>query len=440
MAKRHDGCQGYRGLPGIQRRGVLQMGALGGLGVTLAGALQREAEAGTTGGARAKNVILLWLQGGVSHHETFDPKPDAPIDVRGEFSTIATKLPGIRFGEHMTRCAETADKFTLIRSLKHGESDHYRGSMYMVEGRQPPRGAGSGVSSGNPELGSIVAHELGMRGGLPPFVSLPGNDFTGKFVGHGWLPATAGAFKGQQSASLASQALGRDRLTERVSLRHELGAAAGGRRIVETHGDSDAFYQQAIDILTQGQGAEAFDIDGESNEVKALYGIDQKMNEKGRYALIARRLIEAGVRYVTIGRNSWDHHSTIFPQLRSRLPSFDAAFSGLILDLEQRGLLDETLVVYLTEYGRTPKVNSQAGRDHWPSAFSVAFAGAGVPGGQVIGATDSVGGAVVDRPISPEQVAATILDRVGINPQTLFTKPDGRPIMYVDHARPIAGL
>src|SRR5690606_14146067 len=148
---------------------------------------------------------------------------------------------------------------------------------------------------------------------------------------------------------------------------------------------------------------------------------------KGRYALTARRLVEAGVRYVTIGRNSWDHHSNIFPQLESRLPSFDLAFSGLITDLQQRGMLDETLVVYMTEYGRTPKVNAQAGRVHWPAAFSIAFAGAGIRGGQVIGATDARGAAVTDRPVTPEEIASTILKLVGIDPQKDFLKPDGRP-------------
>ncbi len=442
MTNRREGCASYQGLPGIDRRGVMKLGALAGLGVSLPELLRREAEGSVNREAKAKNVILLWLQGGVSHHDTFDPKPQAPEEIRGEFDTIATTVPGVRFGQHMQRTAQMLDTMTLIRSVTHSESDHYRGSMYMVEGRRPPRGAGGEVRSGNPTLGSIVAHELGIRGGLPPHVNIPGNCFTSKFVGHGWLPPTAAPFSGQQSPSLASGGISPDRFAQRASLRETLAHREAGRPIIEMHGDSDAFYQQAVEIIGSGRGAAAFDIDQEPDSIKALYGLDlpKNRNDKGRLCLTARRLIEAGVRFVTIGRNSWDHHATIFPQLASRLPTFDHAWAGLITDLKQRGLLDETLVVYLTEYGRTPRVNSQAGRDHWPQAFSVAFAGAGVPGGQVVGATDRDGAAVIDRPVTPEEIAATILHLVGIPPQKEYSKADGRPVQYVDYARPLSFL
>ncbi len=435
MSSRNAGCASYRSLPAMQRRSFLGAGALSTLGLTLSSALRREAQAATGRTARAKSVILFWLQGGVSHHDTFDPKPGAPIDVRGEFSTISTQLPGVQFSDRLPRLAGISDKLAVVRSVTHSEAAHQRGSIYMVEGRRPPRETGV-EHSGNPEIGSLVAHQLGMRNGMPASCSIPGNDFTSRFTGHGWLPATAAAFRGVESQSLKSTAQSADRFSERVSLRRELGVSSTGGHSAAW----DEFDQQAVEIVSSGRGAAAFEYDSEPDHIKELYGIGQKQDSKCRLALTARRLIEAGVRYVTIGRNSWDHHSNIFPQLRGRLPSMDHAITGLILDLEQRGMLDETLVIYMTEYGRTPRVNKDAGRDHWPQAFSIAFAGAGIQGGQVLGATDEQGAAVRERPVTPEQIAATILHLTGIDPRTEFIKDNGRPILFVDEAEPIDEL
>jgi len=429
-APKSTGCQSYRNLPVNDRRNFIKAGALSTLGITLSTALRQEARAATPSTAKAKSVILFWLQGGVSHHDTLDPKPDAPVDVRGEFSPIATRLPGVHFSDEMPRLASLADKLAVIRSVRHSEGAHQRGSMYMVEGRRPPRETGVN-HSGNPELGCIVAHELGMQNGMPAFCSIPGNDFTSRFTGHGWLPANAGPFRGTQAKALEPGGQTPKRFTNRDALRDALSnAAITGKNI--TSNAWDEFDQQAVDIVASGRGAEAFDHASEPEEIKAIY------KHHGRQARTARRLIEAGVRYVTIGQNSWDYHSKIFPQLRRRLPQMDNSIGGLIVDLEQRGMLDETLVIYMTEYGRTPRVNKDAGRDHWPQAFSIAFAGAGIQGGQVLGATDSKGASVTDRPVSPEEIAATILHLTGINPHTAYSKPDGRPIHYVDNeAQPI---
>ena len=427
MFHRPIGCASYHNLPALQRRGFLRVGALGSLGVTLSAALRQEAQAGTGRTAKAKSVILFWLQGGVSHHDTFDPKPDAPAEIRGEFATIATKIPGVRFSEHLPRLAQVADKLAVVRSVTHSETAHQRGSMYMVEGRRPSVQTGTG-SSGHPMLGSIVAHQLGMRDGMPAFFNLPGTDFTSRFTGHGWLPATAADFRGFQSQSLTTGNQTPERLAQRAALRESLRDAADAT-LAQTAWDE--FDQQAIDIVRSGRGAEAFDHASEPESIKALYG------HKGQVARTARRLVEAGVRYVTIGQDGWDHHGDIYTRLRQRLPHMDNAIAGLILDLEQRGMLDETLVVYMTEYGRTPRINKDAGRDHWSQAFSIAFAGAGIRGGQVLGATDKHGAAVVDRPVSPEEIAATILHLAGIDPHTVYTKPDGRPIQFVDNAQPI---
>lgn len=432
------GCRSYRSLR-LTRRECLQVGALGGLGLTLPRLLRHEATAGGHPSPAAKSVILLWLQGGVSHHETFDPKPDAPEDVRGEFKTIPTKLPGYRVGEYLPKTAAIMDRLAVIRSVTHPEAAHERGSMYMVEGRRPQPATGTGAS-GNPEVACLAAHQLGMRGGVPAYVSIPGNDFTSRFIGPGWLPATAAAFRGTQAASLRpSERLGADQFRERLELRS---AFEGGGRGPRSDAEEtwDRFTAQAVDVLRSGKAAAAFRYQEESEATQKLYGIGPNRDEIGALALTARRLVEAGVRFVTVGRNSWDYHENIFPQLRGRLPATDDAFSGLVGDLADRGLLDETLVLCMTEYGRTPRVNNKAGRDHWPSAFSIALAGAGIRAGQVIGASDKNGAAVKERPVSPEEIAATVLSLLGIDPRQQYVRGDGRPMTFVDDAAPIREL
>ena len=423
----------------LNRRQALRLGMIGSGLLTLPSILRAESEPSRLAkSARAKSVILLWLQGGVSHHDTFDPKPDAPKEVRGEFATIPTKLPGIHFSDKLPLLAGMNDQFALIRSVTHREAAHERGSMYMVEGRRPPRETGVG-RSGNPLLGSIVSQQLGDRPGTPAFISNPGNDFTTGFTSHGWLPLSSRAFRGVDIKVLQSaEAAPADALRSRQELLAQLDAIRPGDARTSSW---DKFQTRAVDILTSGKVVKAFDLTQESEEVRKLYGIGRKTNDKmGELTLTARRLIEAGVRFVTIGRDSWDHHNAIFPQLKGRLPIFDAAFAGLLTDLKQRGLLDDTLVVYLTEYGRTPKVNDKAGRDHWPQAFSVAFAGAGIKPGQVIGSTDRMGAEVKDSPVSPEQIAATILYLVGIDPHTVVHKTDGRPITLAEEGEPFRAL
>ena len=421
----------------LSRRQALSLGMLGGFGLTLPGILRAETQLSRT--AKAKSVILLWLQGGVSHHDTFDPKPDAPAEVRGQFGVIPTKLPGVQFSDKMPLMANILDKFALVRSVTHAEAAHERGSMYMVEGRRPPRE--TGVShSGNPMLGSIVSQQLGPREGVPAFMSTPGTDFTTKFTGPGWLPRSHRPFRGADVGILQTgdKTTSGDALKAREDLLRQLNHPKSG----DLPGDAwDRFQTEAVDIVTSGKVAKAFDLSSESAQVKASYGIGIKSNDKlGELSLTARRLTGAGVRFVTIGRDSWDHHDNIFPQLKSRLPVFDAAFSGLVTDLADRGRLDDTLVIYLTEYGRTPTVNPKAGRDHWPQCFSVAFAGAGIKPGQVIGSTDKTGAAVKDAPLTPEQIAATILHLVGIDPQTITHKTDGRPITVAEEAEPFRPL
>jgi len=436
------GCAENRRFGALSRRQALQVGLLGGMGLSLSQILRSQAQAAAPA-TKAKSVILLWLQGGVSHHDTFDMKLDSPGDVRGELSPISTNLPGEVVSEYLPRTAKIMNKLTVIRSMTHSEAAHQRGAMYMVEGRRPPKATGV-FHSGHPEMGSIIGHELGMRNGMPAYVSNPGNDFTSKFTGPGFLPQASEAFRGFNSRTLSMpNNFSPDRFQGRLALR---AAIENIQQQSLREGEAwDRFNDQAIDIVNSARAAEAFDYGKESKETLRDYGVEDESGkrirgEMGRLTLTARRLVEAGVRFVTVGRQSWDHHSNIFPQLRGRLPRVDAAFSALVNDLEQRGLLDETLVVLASEFGRTPKINASAGRDHWPRAFSIALAGAGIPQGQILGASDKIGGDVADHPVSPEELMATILHLVGVPPQSAYVGEDNRPLRYVDEAQPVRAL
>lgn len=420
----------------ISRRSALRLGAIGGMGITLADVLRMEAMAGQLQGpiAKAKSVIFLWLQGGVSHHDTLDPKPDAPSDIRGPYDLIKTNT-GEYITELMPEFAKTFDKWAVIRSVTHSEGAHERGCMYMVEGRKPTPGANGSKASGHPHLGSIISNELGMKGGMPPYVSIPGNDFTTRFTGTGFLPQTTAPFTQSQAQTLNSGTIGTNgRFMDRNGLRMAFDNGAS-----VTNPDWDTFSEQALDILTTGKAGAAFDIMQEPEKVREAYGADGK-NRMGDLCLRARRLVEAGARFVTIGRNSWDHHSKIFELLDGRMPRNDKAINALVRDLDERGMLEDTLVVYSTEFGRTPKINKDAGRDHWSKVFSVAFAGAGIQAGQIIGSSDKQGAYPTSDPVSPEELTATILHLVGIHPQTRFMLEGVRPVSYVDDAKPFKKL
>ncbi|MFT5467087.1 MAG: hypothetical protein ACI8UO_002190 [Verrucomicrobiales bacterium] len=423
----------------LQRRAAIKLGLVGGLGVGLADLLRSEAHATEMAAppAKAKSVIFLWLQGGVSHHDSFDMKTEASREIRGEFTSIPTNLPGYHVCELMPEIAKTMDKMAVLRSVTHGEAAHQRGSIYMVEGRRPA--PATGVSfSGNPHLGSMVSHQLGMRNGMPAHVSIPGNDFTSGFVGNGFLPRSTAAFRQTDAKTLLGSDVSGDRFGSRVGLLKELDKTVESAR--QQYGDQwDQFSEQAIDIVTSGRAAAAFDIEQEPQEVRDAYGADGK-NQMGDLCLRARRLVESGVRFVTIGRQSWDHHSNIFKLMRDRLPRNDRAIAALIRDLYDRGMLEETLVVVGTEFGRTPKVNATAGRDHWPKVFSMAFAGGGIGGGRVIGSSDKIGGEPTSDPASPEELAATILHLTGIHPQTEVMLSGNRPFALIDKAKPFANL
>lgn len=436
---RSAGCVEYRR---VSRRGMLTAGALGALGLSLSDLLRMRAATaamparpGSSFG-KAKNVILLWMQGGVSHHETFDPKPDAPADVRGEFSTVETRLPGVRFCDQIPRLAKIADRLAVVRSLSHPDASHDGADYLVLKGFR----AQAGVT--HPDLGCVLMYERRPRTEIPPYVLVPGKTWSS---GIGWqrfqpgyLPAwTAGWHLNAEPSDanfkvpdIALQPMLTDgRLGRRESLLASVEKQSRCLSDAAEGAGADPFYDRAFTLLTSLQIRRAFDIAAEPAPVRDEYG----RTRLGQRCLMARRLIEAGSTFVVVDDDSWDHHSGIFQSLKSpdRLPQFDRAFATLIVDLERRGLLAETLVVYLTEFGRTPKVNKDAGRDHWPGTFSMFFAGAGVKAGQVVGRSDETGAYPAERPVRPGDVIATLFHLVGIDPDAYVASTLGQPMRLV---------
>ena len=425
----------------LSRRGFLQAGALPWLGLSLADLLRQRASAtGMPQASKVKSVILVWLQGGVSHLDTFDMKPDAPAEIRGLFRPISTSLPGIQVCEHLPGIAQRMDRLAVLQAVTHRERVHERGARHMLTFRQP-------VSPGlnptdHPDLASVVVHELGSRTKMPPYVVLENRGtWTSRkgLYATGFLPPDDGPFYSYDWECFSPNRVPAEHLNQRMSLLKRINTFSSTSEHptqCEKFKLFDRYTEQAVDLIRSGVAAAAFDIDKEPQSVRDRYNVK---DGDSAYFLIARRLIEAGIRFVTIGQSGWDHHSDIFPALTSRLPKTDRAFCAMLDDLEQRGLLDETLVLWMTEFGRSPKITKLGsepipGRNHWPHVFSVALAGGGVRSGQVIGASDRIGGEVRERPITPPEIAATIYQLLGISPQAEYVGPDRRPQPYVERS------
>ncbi|HTK75481.1 MAG TPA: DUF1501 domain-containing protein [Gemmataceae bacterium] len=433
---------------GLTRRDCLQLGLGALVGGGLAHAFRLRASAAepavSAGLPRAKSCILIWQDGGPTHYETFDPKPDAPAEIRGQFKPIATKVTGIQYSEHLKRLAANADKLAVVRSIRHDQGNHGAGNHYMVTGAPPriPVGCGAFVSF-HPSLGSVTAHERGAPAGLPAYFSMPQMSRSGgpNFLGAKYAPfvvddnPTAAEFRVRDVA--LPRGLTGERFSGRTELRKELDRF---RRIEDkAAGDPaatlDEHYEQAYNLMASKEAQAAFDIAREPERVRDSYG----RTPFGQRALLARRLVEAGVPFITLYEGGWDHHKDVFNALAKRLPVFDQVIAALINDLDQRGLLDSTLVIALGEFGRTPKINKDAGRDHWSNAMSVLFAGGGTPGGQVVGATDKNGYAAVERVLSPENFASTVYTKLGIDPGKVLYA-NGRPVHLVSDPTPIREL
>ncbi len=414
------------------RRHFLRVGGLAPLGLALPALL--EAEAAASAPARARSVILVFLGGGLSHHDSFDPKPDAAAEVRGKYATIPTSLPGVRIGELLPRMAATLSSLCLVRSGAHDNDHHETATNWVLSGR-------FGTPFGDwPALGAVAAHECGFGGELPPYVAVPRNpSFTWELGKSAFLGGRYESFKaGDPNEAgyrvrdlLAPDALPPLRVERRQSLLaavDRLAARVEGNDAIRSY---DEYRSRAMSMVLSPRAREAFAIERESDGVRDRYG----RTTFGQSCLLARRLVESGVRFVTVNHGGWDHHARIFEGLDAKLPEFDVAFSALVDDLKARGLLDETLLVCMGEFGRTPKINKDAGRDHWGPAASLLFAGAGVRRGAVIGATDRDGARVVETPIGPADVAFTILSALGIEPRKHLTTADGRPVEILDGGR-----
>jgi hypothetical protein len=437
-----------RNCDGVTRRNCLKVGLGGALGLGLADALRLRADAGASNGTFpviAKSCILIWLDGGPTHYETFDPKPQAPSEIRGEFHTIKTKVPGVHFSQHLKKLASIADKFAVIRSIRHDQGNHGAGNHYMMTGTPPriPVGCGAFVSF-HPSYGSAVAYERGPQKGMPPYFSIPSMTRSGgpSFLGAQYAPFVVPDNPNSDSFRVRDVALPKELTDGRFSRRKSLRAGVDRMLRIQEKAAADPtlaldeYYQQSFDLMSSTEAQKAFDIHSEADEVRQRYG----RNTFGQRALLARRLVEAGVPFITLHEGGWDHHRDIFNALNKRLPDVDNTVATLIEDLDERGLLDETLVLMLGEFGRTPKVNDRGGRDHWSNAMSVLMAGGKTPGGLVLGATDRKGYSAVERVLSPENFASTIYTKMGIDPDTVYYTPQGRPTHLVSDKTPIPEL
>ena len=415
---------------GVNRREFLTIGALSALGLTLGDALRASAASPVGRGLRGNSCILIWLDGGPSHLDTFDPKPGAPSEVRGPFSTISTRIPGIALSEHLPRTAQVLDKVALIRSLTHELGNHDTGSHFLLTGHRP------NPALAYPSLGSIVAKERGNRAALPPYMVLP--EATSA-LGPGYLSGAFGPFAvGRDPAQARDLALPEgltlERLGERRAILEQLDHFS---KTVEANAltqSRDAAYEQAYRLLASPEAKAAFDLAREPASLHERYG----RSKLGTACLTARRLVEAGARFVTVVDSGWDTHQNIAKTLpdalfpgSGKLPTLDRAYAALLTDLSERGLLENTLVVLMGEFGRTPKLNALGGRDHWPRAGFACLAGGGVRGGQVIGKTDASGESPIERPVRPEDLSASILTLLGLDPTTEYRHPDGRPLRLI---------
>ncbi|HEX4591803.1 MAG TPA: DUF1501 domain-containing protein [Gemmataceae bacterium] len=430
---------------GSTRRDFLRLGGLAAFGLTLPAALRMRAAAATAATSESRtppSCILIWCEGGPSHIDTFDPKPDAPPEVRGEFGTIPTALAGVRFSDQLPELAKVADKFSVIRGHDprngtHGVADHL-----MMSGHK------FNPSLAYPCYGSVVAKERGYVNGMIPFVQL-GRNIDRRSNGGiaGFLGDQYNAFEvfddpnspgfRVRDLSLSSQ-MDRDRLQRRYSMLHELDKY---QQRVETDVPAvqarDVFYEKAHDLITSPTAKKAFDLGREPDKVREAYG----RNGVGQSCLLARRLVEAGVQFVTIATGGWDTHQNNFTSLKKNLlPPMDRAYAALLRDLSDRGMLDSTLVVWMGDFGRTPKINPSAGRDHWASAGVVCMGGGGIKTGEVVGSTSALGEFVTDSPVAPQDVAATVYHALGVPLHTWFKTADGRPVELCPEGKPVKQL
>jgi hypothetical protein len=416
------------------RRGFLKAGFAGGIGLSLADffsmkSAQADLKQYANFEGTAKNVIFIYLPGGAAHQETWDPKPYAPVEYRGPMNSIETNVSGIRINETLQHTAKVMDKITICRSMTHGEAAHERGTHNMFTGYRPS------PALQYPSIGSVISHELGPRKNLPPYVCIPNqpNEFAGTgYLSSSYAPFSLGSDPAANGFRVQDLNLpsGVDdaRFTTRRNVLDRVNNHFLAKEAADNLNALNSFYDRAYSLISSPAAREAFNIEAEDGALRDRYG----RNQAGQRLLMARRLVESGVRFVTLTYGGWDMHNSIESGIKGQVPALDQGFATLISDLSERGLLDETLVCIASEFGRTPKINGTAGRDHWPKVFSVVLAGGGVKGGYVFGSSDSTASEPDENPLSVVDWATTIYHTIGIVADKELMAPGDRPIEIVD--------
>ncbi len=423
------------------RRGFLTVGTIGLGGLTLADLLRLEARAEPKNyapiAAKADSVIHIFLPGGIAHQETFDPKPFAPIEYRGDMGSIPTKIEGEKFSQTMQQTAQIADKLTVIRSMTHGEAAHERGTHNMFTGYRPS------PALQYPSMGSVVSHEYGPKNNLPPYVCIPNQPNV--YAGTGYLSSSFSPFSlGRDPADPGFQVqdlnlpggLTEPRFATRRTVLDAVNSYFAEREKSDNIDAMDTFYQRAYSLISSQKAREAFNIAAEPAKIRDEYG----RHAAGQRLLLARRLVAAGVRFVTVDYGGWDMHTQIVAGMNAQMPPLDQAFATLIRDLDRTGLLNRTIVMVSSEFGRTPKINKDAGRDHWPKVFSVVLAGGGIKRGTIYGTSNATASEPDRDPIGPEDLATTVYHLMGIVADKELMAPGNRPIEIVDGGKVVKDL
>ena len=427
-----------RNCEGMTRREAIKVGALSFAGLTLPGVLQAQAAAGAAaGGKKDINCILIWLDGGPSHIDMFDPKPEAPAEIRGEFGAIKTKVPGIVISDQLPKLAEQMDKYSIIKGTT-PDASHGTGNHYFLTGYK------FNPTFTYPSFGALYAREKGYRNSMPPYAIIGGMaQYTGGgYMGAGYDPFNVGGDPNSANFSVKDVSLPANFKSERFSRRRAmLDSVDRFQRNAElahhTVREMDQFYQKGFDLITSPVAKKAFNLNEEPKELRDKYG----RTSFGQGCLLARRLVEAGVRFITLNKPGWDTHTVNFETLKKhRLPELDQGYAALLADLHDRGLLENTMVICMGEFGRTPRVNSSAGRDHWSGSMFVTIGGGGVKTGLIAGDSDVRGEVPVDRVITVEDVAATIYTALGIPLEREYQSTIGRPFYVNQGGTPIREL
>jgi hypothetical protein len=413
----------------IGRRSFIQATALGAIGVNSAFG---EIKNYKSSEGPAKSVIFIYLPGGIAAQESFDPKPLSPIEYRGPMNSIQTKVEGILLNEKLVKTAKVTDKLTIIRSMTHGEAAHERGAHNVFTGYRPS------PAIQYPSIGAVVSHEFGSRSSIPPYICIPNqpNEFAGTgYLSNSFAGFSLGSDPADQNFKVRdlTNNLDYDRFRQRQNILESVNKKFLQKNKDDSVKAMNSFYEKAYDLIASTHAQEAFKLDQESPETRDKYG----RNTAGARMLLARRLAEAGARFITLTYGGWDMHDNIANGINGQMPAFDQGFSALIEDLSEKGLLNSTLVCVVSEFGRTPKINGTAGRDHWPRVFSSILAGGGIKAGITYGSSNATCSEPDENPVEIPHWATTIYHQLGINADKELMAPGERPIEIVDFGKVI---